>query len=102
VPTLKYTTKPPPLQVDTLSESGLYPNPAHNDITAVYQLVASAPVSIKIIAINGRVVFKEDEGVQATGVNSKTINVAGFSSGVYILRIQSGNTVVVSRKFIKN
>jgi alpha-amylase len=102
VPTLKYAVKPPPVQPDTLSHSELYPDPASNMITAIYRLTTSAPVSLKIINIDGRVIFKEEEGVQAAGIITKTINVAGFSSGVYILRVQSGNTVIISKKFIKN
>jgi hypothetical protein len=102
VPVLKYATKPPPIQPDTVKHSELYPNPAHNTITATYELAQASPVTIKIIAIDGRVAWKEDEGPQAAGANTRSVNVGNLSPGVYILRVQSGNKAVINKKFIKD
>jgi len=101
VAVLKYATKPPPVQQDTLTYGEIYPNPAHDTITATYELPQASSITIKIIAIDGRVVLQQNEGKQAAGVNTKGINISGLAPGVYILRVQNGNKAVINKKFIK-
>lgn len=102
VPTLTHATKPPPVTPpDTLGKIHLYPNPSHDTITIQYNLVKSGVVNLKIINMSGEVVFNENAGPQTAGANSKNINVSKLSPAAYILRVQSGTSVLFSGKFIK-
>lgn len=102
IPSLTNATKPPPvIPPDTLGKTQLYPNPAHDTIIVNYQLANAGTIIIKIMDTNGRVLVNENAGVQTAGANSKSINISKLSHAVYILRVQSGSTILLSRKFIK-
>jgi alpha-amylase len=101
VPSLTGFTKAPPVLPDTIGQTEVYPNPASTMITAEYNLSNTTPVLFKVVSIDGKVVLKETDTPQLTGYNTKTINIAALPPGVYILRVQDSNTVLLSKKFIK-
>ncbi len=66
----------------------LFPNPAND----VINVISSAPCSLVIIDINGRIILeKEDCGKQST------IDITSFKQGVYFIRINSEDFVESAR-----
>jgi hypothetical protein len=75
----------------------VYPSIAtQNKIDVVFKKV-SAATQIKIFNINGQLMFNYDLPL---GTNSKSVDIAHFTEGVYFLTLQDKDHVI-SRKFIK-
>ncbi len=75
----------------TYSLSEAYPNPFNPSTTLNYNLAKTGEVSIKVFDMAGRVVQTVASGEYKAGQYRSTINLAGESSGVYILRMQAGS-----------
>lgn len=101
IASLTGATKPPIITPDTAGKIVLYPNPAHDTVAVQYKLAGNAAVTIKVINMNGKLVLRESAGTQAAGVNIVHVAINNIPAGVYVIRIQSGNTILVSGKFIK-
>jgi len=68
----------------------IYPNPANDNINFIHNEKNSGLVSIKITDLTGRNVFTgEFKNVQPGRV--LTINSSGFSNGIYLIYIISGD-----------
>ena len=79
---------------------GMSPNPA-NEMTYIdLNIKDLAPIKINVTDINGRVVASRDYG-QMQGVNLFPVDLALFSTGIYLVRIQIGNETV-TKKLVKN
>lgn len=74
----------------------IYPNPVENNLTLNLSQLNSA-CTISIVNILGEEVFTE---YMDTQVNSKEINASNLTSGVYFLKIVSGNNTL-TKKFNK-
>lgn len=72
----------------------IFPNPTENFITLELSDEAAANYQMQITDITGRVVLQED-GINV--LNNRTINVADWSPGIYMLRISDGNKQEVKR-----
>ncbi|RYE12565.1 MAG: T9SS type A sorting domain-containing protein, partial [Sphingobacteriales bacterium] len=76
-----------PDTIETNTEKlSIYPNPAHNTITAEYILSAATDVRIRIIDMTGKTMFSSTEGKRVAGKGKATINITGWVSGVYFLQ----------------
>lgn len=78
-----------------LSENGfsVYPNPSNSYLN----IKSNANVTIKRVAlvdVTGKEIFNQ--------FNAKAIDVSGFSKGLYILKIESQEGVVTSKKVLVN
>lgn len=69
---------------------GIYPNPAHNSTNVSIDLAESANVLINISEASGKQV-QTIEFAGFKGLNIKHINLAGFASGTYLLKVHTGD-----------
>ena len=60
-----------------------YPNPASANVTFNYTLTTTAPVSLILTDLAGKVVSAEDFGTQHEGNYSTVVNTSALSNGVY-------------------
>jgi len=74
----------------------LYPNPVENHLTIDFSQVTS-PSTISIVNILGEEVYAEYPDTQLKQID---LNLSGLSSGIYFLKIVSGNTTL-TKKFTK-
>jgi PKD repeat protein len=74
-----------------------YPNPFTTDITIEYSLDEFAPVTLKLIDVSGRVINEYILPKQAAGNYSYTLDGAKLKAGVYILKLETGNSSAYSR-----
>lgn len=68
-----------------------YPNPFNGQLQIEYSLSNSGLVNLSIFDLAGRKVTSIQEGMLNTGYHKVSWNAVGLSSGVYILRLNSGN-----------
>ncbi len=71
-----------------------YPNPFNPETTITYELTESGPVRLDIYDIYGRHVTTLLDEHQHAGTHRITWDAAGMSSGTYIFRLRTGNTVL--------
>ena len=68
----------------------VYPNPAHDKVTASIYVKEQTQFNITLRDISGRVIISEDRE-SSEGLNAYDINLKGFAKGIYVLEIQSAN-----------
>jgi len=66
------------------------PNPAKDAISVIYPLTA-AEASLNIVDMQGRVVYKQ---IVAANTDQGDINISALPAGIYVLRMDAGNSQV--------
>ncbi|MDZ7286331.1 MAG: DNRLRE domain-containing protein [candidate division KSB1 bacterium] len=85
---------------------GNHPNPFYSHTTITYALPEAAPVSLIIYNLTGQVVRKLVDGVQPAGYRQTSWNGRDkfgneVPTGVYFMRLQSGDQVRVKRMILQ-
>lgn len=80
--------------------SNLYPNPFNPSTEVSFSLPADNHVKLSVYNIQGQEVDIIFEGAQSLGSHSYTWNGSDFSSGVYYIRLQSGNMVTSQKALL--
>lgn len=80
-------------------EFNLYPNPAQDVLNLHLNLSESKTITIEILDLGGRVLKVENLG-NLSGQTTEIMNISGFTSGIYLLRVKEGTTVVGLDKFV--
>ncbi|MBS1903920.1 MAG: S8 family peptidase [Bacteroidetes bacterium] len=97
-----YVDAVPTVSGNRTSDLRVSPNPASTVAMAYFNLAGESRVAISISDMLGRTVGSYDAGVFAAGANRWELPVAGLASGVYIVRLQTGEgDILVSRVVIK-
>lgn len=89
---------------DNGNTSGLsfnaYPNPAHLNLNVVIQSEESINSMISLFDITGKEIYRTEKSV-TNGNNNSSIDVSGFSPGIYIIKVtNSVSGVSTSEKII--
>ena len=88
------------IDVDTVSEFGLtaaYPNPFNPSTTVELAVPTADFVSVKVYNLVGQVVGVLAEGMMEANTYTFTWNAADMSSGVYLIRAESGSNVDIQK-----
>ncbi len=84
-----------PIQAD--ANVRLYPNPAHTNVIVEMKKSIKGKTSFTISNMQGQLILNEEN----ENVSSKSFNVAGYSKGIYFLKITSENSSSVYRLVIE-
>lgn len=79
---------------------GVSPNPTNSTINICFEDKQSHSINIKVMNINGQVVYQEKLG-NTSGKYSKTIDLSEVSKGVYLLQVVTDKETI-QQKVIKN
>lgn len=77
----------------------LVPNPASSQVTVSYD--ASSATSAYVIVTN-TITAGSDSYILDTNTNQVTLNLSGYSNGIYTITLICDGTVVDSKNLIKN
>ena len=78
------------------NDFALFPNPAKSLITISSTIIGSVKINYEIVDVLGKVVMQNEN----TGSDKFSIDINDLNSGIYFLRLQVNNSVVV-KKFVK-
>lgn len=78
---------------------GVYPNPASSQVTFLYDNLTSEQATIKIVDLNGRVVYSNQ--FFGTNFNQQVIDVSNFSKGFYNVIVESNGRVGTQKLIIE-
>lgn len=76
----------------------LYPNPTNSILNFKFESNTYAPVKVNITSLDG----KQLKSLILSNYESIEINISDFSSGIYIANFYTNNTLLTSRKIVKN
>lgn len=79
------------------SEFGMFPNPARDDVQLVWSSFDASSKIVEVRDITGRVV---EEIRSVSGMNSTTIDVRSWASGVYTVTVNPGQNNPTTKKLI--
>lgn len=77
-----------------------YPNPAENNINLVFRTSLAGSYQLKLVNVVGEVVFEKNLDA-VVGLNKHSLNIEGFSKGVYLLSIKNDNTELKTKITVK-
>ena len=99
---IRFTTNPPDLfwasvesesQKPTRFEVGpAYPNPFNRSTTIPFSLLQSADVTLEVYDLLGRKMFGQEMSFLNAGSHRYALRTESFSSGVYLVRIESAGS----------
>jgi PKD repeat protein len=78
----------------------IYPIPVDGNLNISFENTQDEQISFSIFDMNGRLVFEEMNCVISVGVNNKIIQTESLNKGIYLLKIDNGNTQKLV-KFLK-
>ena len=78
--------------IEFVNDFAVYPNPTSDFLTVDFTSSISKDVNMRIVDMNGKVLTETTELV-LTGLNSKSIDVANYANGLYMITLTDGNNV---------
>ena len=79
----------------------IFPNPANTAFTIEYLLSKTDNVSYEIMDITGRIITSSEAGKQPGGLHQVAFQTAGFSGGMYYVKMKIG-TEFITKKLLIN
>jgi len=80
----------------------VYPNPVIDIFSLEFSLPEAAPLVVKIMDMNGKLVKNLYEGKGYQGKNVLTFNKANLKTGIYFITLMSNETILKNEKIIIN
>ncbi|MFN8398222.1 MAG: T9SS type A sorting domain-containing protein [Bacteroidia bacterium] len=74
-----------------------WPNPTRDMFSIRYELPVAADVQISLLDLQGRVLRNIDQGRQASGSGSATVDCQELAAGMYLYRLTAGKASVTGR-----
>ncbi len=80
----------------SISGMKIYPNPSNGMVSLSYSISQSASVRVTIINELGQIIYDNTESKTAGKVNEQ-LNLESLASGIYSLRLQTGNGIIIQK-----
>src|SRR6056297_3164157 len=77
-----------------------YPNPFNPTTSITHNLPASGEVTLEVFNVTGQQVATLVNGVKTAGSHTATFDASNLSSGVYMYRLSSGNSVQIRKMLL--
>lgn len=78
--------------------SGIYPNPAANNVTVLVDSKSNA--TVKVVSMTGQVVF--ENAAASNGLEAMNISTAEFTNGVYLVQVSIGTLATTQRLVVQH
>ncbi|WP_238567201.1 T9SS type A sorting domain-containing protein [Jejuia pallidilutea] len=76
----------------------LYPNPTNAILNFKFESNTNTPITVNITSLDG----KQLKSLILSNYKSTEINISDFSAGIYVANFYTNNTLIASRKIVKN
>ncbi len=77
-----------------------YPNPFNPQTHIAYTLPQTSDVSLKVYNLNGREVMTLMQGVRTAGRHEMVVDLSGFASGLYLVKLESSFGTSVQKAWL--
>lgn len=85
---------------DTPALLSMFPNPAIDNVSIMYNSEKDASLSIKIIDMTGRIVYSGNYQAPK-GLNSYAIDLSSFTNGLYMVAVENSGDVQIEKLLIQ-
>jgi hypothetical protein len=79
----------------------IYPSPATEIVNINYELEADTRVSVIVMDITGKVVYRAEKGNQTANLYRETVNVSELPSGYYMVSLLADDTFITKKVYVK-
>lgn len=79
----------------------VYPNPSLDILTLSYELQAESAVTLDVYNLAGQMVYSKNKGTQTACLQTATLDVSGFSPGIYSLALRTDKGTTVQRVVVE-
>jgi hypothetical protein len=86
--------------LSNIAQVAVFPNPAAQTATLVFELLESAPIRVELYDMLGRLYSAGLNEQLPVGTHQRTVDVSQLPNGLYWLRIQSGPSDFLTRKLV--
>ncbi len=87
--------------IENITNVQIYPNPVTEQTQVYFNTNTNNNISVVVYDAYGKQITAYDYGYRAAGSITIPLDIKGQSSGVYFVRIQSGNTYTTQRVIVK-
>lgn len=87
-------------QDNAIGTFDVYPNPAQDNTMIEFSLDKRESVTLEVMDMSGKVVQQVYAGNLATGVHRYPVNIADLSSGIYLVRLMTGEGNYLTRRLV--
>ena len=78
--------------------SGIFPNPATNNVTVMIDSKSNA--AVKVLSMTGQVVF--ENAATSNALEAMNISTADFTNGVYLVQVSNGTATTTQRLVVQH
>lgn len=99
----KFTVRPAVTSIEDLLSTlnlSLYPNPAFESSTLMYELKEAVEVEINVFNLLGEKVIVGYQGRQLPGTHEQKIETGSLEAGIYLVQVQLDHEHVIAKKLI--
>jgi len=89
------------LKVNGIDELSIYPNPTTNKLNINFFITESATLTTDVIDMLGKTVLNKNFSVDE-GFNQTALDLSDLNNGIYFLRLQQNDQIVVKKFIVKH
>jgi hypothetical protein len=79
----------------------MFPNPVVDNLNIAFELKKTSNVNIEISDLTGKRIAFEELGTLDADFFNETVNMKGFTPGLYLVRIITGETAITQKVFVR-
>ena len=76
----------------------MYPNPTNTVVNFKLETDTDTRLKVDILSLDG----KKIKTISLTNYQTNQVDISNLSSGIYLTNFYSGNTLITSKKLVKN
>jgi hypothetical protein len=85
------------ISFENIVDVQVYPNPVSSYLNINFTLEESSDVEMTIIGVTGQTIMRRDFGSRNAGQHFETLNLESLREGIYMLKMNTGNSVHTER-----
>lgn len=89
------------LKINGIDELSVYPNPATDKLNLNFFITENATITANVIDMIGKTVMNQNFTAQE-GFNQSALDISSLNNGIYFLRIQQNDQIVVKKFVVKH
>jgi hypothetical protein len=83
--------------IENRIEVTAFPNPVRDYLNLAFSIENASEVDLEIISITGQTMLRKQLGIRSAGEHTETLNMDSFQDGIYMLKLNTGDSIHTSR-----
>jgi PKD repeat protein len=87
---------------DVTKNTGVYPNPATTHFSVLFDVAENGMIEVELYTVAGKMITTLFSGMAKSGKNEFMFNTSSLESGIYLIQIKRGETILSNEKLVVN